>query len=178
MGQKAIREQNGQIVVETTHGVSAREQVNIQSINSGNDEIVPKNDNGKGALLIIEDDAMCREVLARMLSFTGFKVYESESAALGLELLKSNRKKIVACLVDLVLPDSIDGEIVNQIKTVEPDIPLVIMSGYLQSTVKARYQTEMVLGKPFSYHELLEKLNLILDSNIQEVSMGNATCVV
>jgi PAS domain S-box-containing protein len=81
-------------------------------------------------VLIVEDDAIDRMQLERLLASTSLHVAEVKCAnrlAVALDLLKQSAFDVL--LLDLGLPDSQGFESIVQIQTYSPDMPIIVMSG-------------------------------------------------
>jgi PAS domain S-box-containing protein len=81
-------------------------------------------------VLIIEDDAIDRMQLQRLLASTSLQVGEVKCAnrlAAAIDMLKQWNADVL--LLDLGLPDSQGIESIIQIQTHAPDVPIIVMSG-------------------------------------------------
>lgn len=83
---------------------------------------------GANRLLIVEDDAAERRVLAAMFQGEGFDVTACGSASEAFEQLA--RRRFAAAVVDLRLPDLAEQEFLERLSTVARDVPLVIYTAY------------------------------------------------
>lgn len=106
-------------------------------------------------ILVIDDDAVARDLLAEALKKEG---YEVEAFASGAEAIERGRK----APVDLVLTDirmgSIDGlTVLREFKKFSPDTPIVLLTafGSLEGAIEAMKQGAYdYLAKPFKKEEI------------------------
>lgn len=81
-------------------------------------------------ILIIEDEAAIRRVLTKILveENDGYQVEEAEDGAAGLEKIKATDYDLVLC--DIKMP-KLDGvELLEAVKKIKPEIPMVMISGH------------------------------------------------
>jgi DNA-binding NtrC family response regulator len=89
---------------------------------------IVKNIQSKESILIIDDDESTRRSLSLILTKKG---YETETAATGHEALEKTRGRFYnAALVDIKLPDMEGLELVEPLKTMHPDMIVIMVTGY------------------------------------------------
>lgn len=80
-----------------------------------------------GRLLIVEDNDVFRDLLARYLRSRGYDVAEAADGAEGIEMLSSYRPDLILC--DLRMP-RVDGlRVLEVVKQELPGVPVIVMSG-------------------------------------------------
>jgi len=115
-------------------------------------------------VLVVDDDAMVRSFEAELLSTQGYKVLQAESAAEALRL--AGTETIHLLLTDFLMPD-LDGlELTRRFRCVQPETPVLMVSGSLGSTDNrienlARFE---LLTKPFELDELLHKVRTLIQA--------------
>jgi len=114
-----------------------------------------------GTVMVVEDEEMMRETVIEMLEERAEKVIPAESGNAALEKLKGE-EKVNVVITDLKMP-GIDGfTLLDRMKIVEPNIPIVVMSGYSETfsieEAMKRGAAEYIL-KPFKKDEI----NMIVD---------------
>ena len=128
------------------------------------------------AILIVEDDAAVRELVAKTLQTAGYSVQAVELAARALDVLRSERFDLV--ILDLGMPrGTMDGmELLARIREVEEwsDLPVVILSGYgdiVNRDVTRRLGVAAILGKPLrDFGELLAVVQKVVGSGATTTS--------
>ena len=83
-----------------------------------------------GSLLLIDDEATLREVVARVLSFEGYSVLQAPDARRGLETLRQHAADILVILCDVKLPDANGVELLGRLKALAPLTEVVLMTAY------------------------------------------------
>jgi two-component system response regulator RegA len=79
-------------------------------------------------LLIVDDDTVYRQRLAMAMEKRGFAVRQAESVAAGIAAAKSAAPNYA--VVDLRLTDGSGLDIVTEIRNVNPDCRVIILTGY------------------------------------------------
>ncbi len=108
-------------------------------------------------ILVVEDDLAMRQSCAKVLRVKGYNVAEAQSGTEALEQIRGSGD------IDIVLTDlkmeGMDGmALLKEIKLLDPNIPVVLMTGYgsIKSSVEAmKYGASDYITKPFDTNELL-----------------------
>lgn len=102
-------------------------------------------------VLIVEDDALCRDTVRTLLSVEGARVTTAESAEAGVEALKT--ETFDAIVADIRLPGMDGIAFLKHVRKQNADIPVIIMTGFssISSAVEAlKRGAHDYLVKPFS----------------------------
>jgi len=83
----------------------------------------------KKHILIVDDEADVRDVLALALTAKGYRVTGAETPHEGVRLVKSDPPNLV--ISDLQMEDSDGLEMIEQIKTISPDMPVILLTGMI-----------------------------------------------
>ncbi|NJK88043.1 MAG: response regulator, partial [Myxococcales bacterium] len=108
-------------------------------------------------VLIIDDDEMVRTTLVRILGRNGFRTTTASSGAEAIEHVRSTPRAFDLILVDLTMPDMEGPDVLREVRK-HTSIPALVMSGYGEAEVRAKFETLEVTGlvtKPFSQKALL-----------------------
>jgi DNA-binding response OmpR family regulator len=79
--------------------------------------------------LVIEDEALVRMFIVDQLQDLGFDVIDAGNAAEGLRAARNHRQLDVV-IVDRGLPDGDGMEVVAELRTQLPSLPVIVASGY------------------------------------------------
>jgi signal transduction histidine kinase/FixJ family two-component response regulator len=116
-----------------------------------------KNQAVTATILLVEDEVFFRQLIADPLRAAGYTVIEAASGAEVPALLL--RHDLSAVLTDLEMPGISGLEVLKQVRGLDPDLPVVVISGH-QDFVLAREVLRAgaldYLVKPFNDGELLE----------------------
>jgi signal transduction histidine kinase/DNA-binding response OmpR family regulator len=119
---------------------------------------------GTGTILVVDDDASARDLLARKLEREGFTAVQAASGEEGLRLARETEP--AAILLDVVMP-GLDGWGVLRALKADPDlapIPVVMFSGAVQRSLADGLGAVAFLRKPIDRGELLAALRTSPDA--------------
>src|SRR5215218_3207892 len=116
---------------------------------------------GNETILILEDDEALRAVVAETLQAAGYTVLEAESPQQAMRIATQSTSPIHLLIADVVLPVRSGPEMAVQIRNVQPNARVLLMSGYTDPLLDGN--PLMVpglpfIGKPFSRDVLLRKV--------------------
>ncbi len=114
-------------------------------------------------VLVVEDEASIREMVALNLKMAGWDVLEAESAEAALELLSKN-PGCDAALLDVMLPGMNGFSLCETIRRDDTEIGIIILSAKGQEEDKVRglsIGADDYITKPFSVSELLARLTAL-----------------
>ena len=114
-------------------------------------------------VLVVEDEASIREMVALNLKMAGWDVLEAESAEAALELLSKN-PGCDAALLDVMLPGMNGFSLCETIRRDDSEIGIIILSAKGQEEDKVRglsIGADDYITKPFSVSELLARLTAL-----------------
>jgi CheY-like chemotaxis protein len=116
-------------------------------------------------ILVIDDDARDRELLTNVLEDRGYDVVVAENGGAGLKLC--HRHTPDAVVLDLQMP-GIDGRnVLRQLRTLYPNLPVVVFSGLKSEDVEETMLDQgasAFLQKAFSLDQLGLALEEVLPS--------------
>ena len=117
-------------------------------------------------ILIIEDEAAIRRVLTKILSEENdsYQVEEAEDGAIGYEKIKNNDYDLVLC--DIKMPKMDGVEVLEAVKKIKPEIPMVMISGHgdMETAINTmRLGAFDYISKPPDLNRLLNTVRNALD---------------
>ena len=119
-------------------------------------------------VLLTEDDRVLCDVIARALRDAGFDVDVAMNGGEALTRLEAI-EGYDAVVLDLKLPDTDGFEIVDYIKANRPAVRVIVASGYVDGEEvlhAAERWPLMMLRKPYTADELVERLNALMRPNL------------
>ncbi len=117
-------------------------------------------------ILIIEDEAAIRRVLVKILSEENksYQVDEAEDGLIGIEMIKKDDFDLILC--DIKMPKMDGVEVLEAVKKLKPEIPIVMISGHgdLDTAVNTmRLGAFDYISKPPDLNRLLNTVRNALD---------------
>ena len=120
-------------------------------------------------ILLIEDDDTTASYLTKGLKESGYVVDRAQDGVEG--LFMSMDAKFDALIVDRMLP-RLDGlSLIKKLRKEKSEIPIIILSalGDVDERIKGlKYGADDYLAKPFSFSELLARLEAVIRRNHNE----------
>lgn len=114
-------------------------------------------------VLLVEDEASIREMVALNLKMAGWEVVEAPSAERALELMHGG-ERCDAALLDIMLPGMDGLSLCETIRRDDSDIGIIIVSAKGQESDKIRglsIGADDYITKPFSVSELIARLEAL-----------------
>ena len=108
-------------------------------------------------ILVIDDEQIMREGCSRILSKDGLVVICAENGNLGLEEIKGRPENIDVILLDLMMPGMSGMEVLDHIRTIDPNLLVIVITGYatVESAVEAMKKGAYdFIPKPFTPDQL------------------------
>jgi two-component system cell cycle sensor histidine kinase/response regulator CckA len=167
------RQYNGWIDVHSELGRGTTFQVYLPALSeAAADELgevaPPPVLRGRGErILLVEDDDGVRAAISEMLRMNGYAVVEAESAEKALGLFEREDGHFDLVFSDVVLPDKDGLGLVDQCLLLNPDLRVVLTSGYTDHRSQwsiIRERGFRFLRKPFDLSSLLAAIGEALES--------------
>ncbi len=114
------------------------------------------------SILVIDDEEIIRGLFKEALEIQGHRVMTAKDGAEGLKMAKQWDFDLV--FLDLKMPGMDGAELFRQIKTMKPDLLVVIITAYPESDIMARalaYGPFGIIKKPFSELEIVTAVNSV-----------------
>lgn len=110
---------------------------------------------GQPTVLVVDDDAQLQTVFKQFLKKAGFGRIVVGTGAEAISCVERQRFDLV--FLDLQLPDISGDEVYRKIKEMQPDLPVVIITGYPDSEMMSRILRNgavMMIQKPIDFSQL------------------------
>jgi DNA-binding NtrC family response regulator len=106
-------------------------------------------------VLIVEDEALVREIAADVLRDAGFQVFEASNGHDALTLLASN-PHIRVLFTDINMPGSIDGLMLASMASVRwPDLAIIVSSGNSSFESETLPGSSIFISKPYEFGRVI-----------------------
>ena len=94
---------------------------------------------GAGFVLVIDDEAVVRGMAEATLTRYGYTVLLAEDGGQGVKLFREHAPAISLVLLDMTMPVMGGEEALEEIRHLNPAVPVIGSSGYSESTAKERF---------------------------------------
>jgi two-component system cell cycle sensor histidine kinase/response regulator CckA len=111
----------------------------------------------KASILLVEDNAMVRRSIETTLRALGYGVAAVASGDECIEAMHKAGHPIDLLITDVIMPNMSGKELIDRVRAITPDVPVVFMSGYDRATLEIAAQpaaSEHFLQKPFDGEDL------------------------
>jgi signal transduction histidine kinase/CheY-like chemotaxis protein len=118
-----------------------------------------------GAILVADDEEVVRAMARRILEQARFRVLTAADGRQAVETFRRHSRDVALVLLDLTMPHLNGEEALRAIRTLRPDVPIVLTSGYSESEIALRFEGERLEGflqKPFRARELVDRVRAAL----------------
>ena len=122
---------------------------------------------GTETILLVEDEAQVRAIVARMLRAQGYTVIQAPNGEDALRILSESAQHVDLLLTDLVMPRMSGRELADQVKSMRPGLRVLFTSGYTEDVIvqnRLLAHDVMLLHKPFTRGALAAKVRHALDT--------------
>jgi PAS domain S-box-containing protein len=120
---------------------------------------------GSGTILVVDDEEYILNADKAMLNELGYEVLLANGGQEALRVFAENKDRINLLILDLIMPD-MGGEIVyDRIKSLRPDVRVILSSGYsLEGQAEAilKKGCDGFIQKPYNLTQLANKIQEIL----------------
>jgi len=115
------------------------------------------------SILVIDDEEIIQALFKETLEKLGHKVMTAGTGPEGLELVKQQDFDLV--FLDLKMPGMDGAELFRQTRTIKPQLPVIIITGYPDSEMMAQALAQGPFGvmkKPFGGSEIASSVDIFL----------------
>jgi len=117
--------------------------------------VPPQLDQGGRTVLVVDDEDMVRDVVARMIQDLGYVAVTAPTGADALAVV--DRQEVDAVLVDLTMPNMNGADVIAALRSRRPTMPIVMCSGYDRDH-RSSVTADAYLAKPFRIDALAQTL--------------------
>jgi CheY-like chemotaxis protein len=115
-------------------------------------------------IMVIDDEAITRDALTDWLSGSNYKVICFSSGEEAIERFKVESEQISCVLLDMMLPGLSGADVFEHLKTIDPDVRVIIMTGYCKEEdldLLMKNGVITVLSKPFNHSKLMDVIETV-----------------
>ena len=112
-------------------------------------------------VLVVDDEEMVLDAGTQLLKKLGHNAFGAGSGLEALEIYKKNKDQIDIVILDMIMPEMNGGEVYDNIKKINPDVKVLLSSGYSidgQATEILKRGCNGFIQKPYSMKTLSHKI--------------------
>lgn len=164
-----VKQNNGEIHAEsqpesgTTFVIHIPRQVPADVLMA---DVLNSGPRGSETILVVEDDESNLEIARLLLKESGYNVICSRSPLEACSLYEQRCGEIKLLISDVIMPELNGRELYARMRTINPDIKVLFMSGYTDDIITTRGvlpDGTNFIHKPFTIAQLAGKVRSVLD---------------
>ncbi len=168
-----FKQHNGLINVYSEPGVGTTFKAYLPLIMAASvltpvDAIIDSPLSGTETILVVEDDYHIRDLMAKILTSTGYSVILAVDGEDAMEKFKEYRHDIQLVITDIIMPKKNGAEVYNEIRQLNSTTKVIFTSGYTNDILQSRGGIQAgveLLLKPILPKLLLQKVREHLDAD-------------
>ena len=109
--------------------------------------------------LVIDDEPLLTDLVCEILTAGGFKVMSALNGASGIDLFAQHHREISLVVLDFSMPDMDGREVFERMKGIDPDVRVVLCSGYAESEMSSAFRDskpDWFLQKPYTIDKMMQ----------------------
>lgn len=115
-------------------------------------------------ILTIDDEDQIRDILGQVLTSKGYRVSDAATAAAALAIVRRDPPDLV--ITDLQLEESDGFELIDELKSIAPGIPVILLTGVLFDTEVTQrlgeHQIAAYIEKTAPLERILQEVRRVL----------------
>ncbi|ACF15057.1 response regulator receiver protein [Chloroherpeton thalassium ATCC 35110] len=122
-------------------------------------------ENANPVILVVDDEAILRELLFEMLSLEGYDVLLADDGKSCIEIYKQKRSEIAAVILDMNMVDMHGEETFIALHEINPQVNVIIATGdpddEAVENLVATYGIDVV-SKPYEIRTIYQKISALI----------------
>ncbi|HNT34130.1 MAG TPA: PAS domain S-box protein, partial [bacterium] len=120
---------------------------------------------GKGTVLMVDDEEQIRTVVGKMIEKMGFTVVFATNGREAVEVFRAKATELAFVLLDLTMPEMSGEEVLAELNKIRHDVKVIATSGVSEQMARSRFEGMNLAGfiqKPYEYSELVSKIHSVV----------------
>ncbi len=121
---------------------------------------------GSVTVMVVDDEQVVRRTAKSMLERFGYTVVQAENGQEAVDLFKVLSEKVSVVLLDMTMPMMGGEETLRHMKTINPQVKVILSSGYNEVEAVQRFTGKGLAGflqKPYTATALAEKVRSVME---------------
>ena len=111
-------------------------------------------------MLVVDDEEVVRSTASAALKSRGFQVLLANNGLEALDVLRTH-SGLSLVILDLTMPVMTGEQALPLIKKIDPDVPILLSSGYSEAEISRRFASAGIAGvlqKPYTLSAIVSKV--------------------
>jgi signal transduction histidine kinase/CheY-like chemotaxis protein len=164
-----VKQASGEVLVYSEPGHGTTFKMYLPAVDTpadaGHGDQIALEARGGETVLVCEDDAHILNLVHTILERHGYRILEAATPRAALELAGAHDGEIHLLITDIVMPEKSGFELAKDLKTIRPNLKVLLMSGYTDRRVSGSWvltPETPFLQKPFTAATLTRKIREVL----------------
>jgi CheY-like chemotaxis protein len=165
LGQNATRMMQRLSASEDMQGTTTSDDEDISAVADVNEPEPPTHE--KQSILVVEDDQLVLNVITGMLKYLGYVTLRAHNGYEALDVFRDNSTRIGIVITDMVMPRMGGLELAKNLRTSNPEVKTILMTGYLQEELNIDLREAglcALLEKPMTAERLREVVTPLIST--------------
>ncbi|WP_144394334.1 hybrid sensor histidine kinase/response regulator [Pleionea sediminis] len=122
---------------------------------------------GEGNILLVDDELVVNNMGVEVLSQLGYTVTSFLDSHKALKAFKSAPDKFDLIITDYSMPKLMGPELMKEIKSIRPDIPILLVTGYLNLRTSENLRSwgcDGIIDKPYNINKLSQTISRVMNT--------------
>ena len=162
-----VRQSGGAISLRSAPGAGTHVRIHLPrgEAGAGAARALANGGESRGVVLLVEDEPRVRSQARRLLQRSGYEVLEASDGAEGKRIFAERQGDIDVVVTDVVMPMVGGVEMVATLRAVQPDLPVVFVSGYTAEEQDLPLDERTAfLTKPYTIDALCDAIAAVVPS--------------
>jgi len=125
---------------------------------------------GHENILLVDDEEEVLNFIKDILETHGYNVIPASNPLAAVDIFKNFAADIHLVIADIIMPLMEGKELIQNLKTIKPDIKIIAVSGYSDEVItKDKMMIDEFIGKPFEVYKMLSTVRRLLDTGIRKL---------